>query len=287
MEKPPDRDQPYGNREISGRQGTEDQRIKELEEKLKDVSKWLEAEVGLKTLELHEKNLELEQANKKLESLNRTKNEFLRIISHEIRTPLNGMLGATSLLRGMANTDEQKEFFELFDLSVRRLESFANTAFRIAELHALNHQLPREAVNLQEILDEIIMIIGFGQHRRTLATDIGKGVGTIMVNRALFISALAKIFENSVRFSPPGSTISVKITAEADGIHFVISDQSPGFPGEVLLRKFEPFVTGVTHIDQNPGMSLSIVKFIIEGHGGKIDIYNGKPSGAVVDFFIP
>jgi len=259
----------------------------ELEAKLKDINKWLEAEVALKTLELHEKNQELEQAFSKLESLDKTKNEFLKIISHEIRTPLNGILGASFLLKEMANTAEQKEFFEMFDISIRRLESFAFTALQIAELQALNNQPPKKPCMVTEIMDEINKIIGFEQHKRSLVINISQGTGAIMVNKVLFITALTKIFENSMRFCPISGTVTVAVTREIEGTHFVISDDGPGFPQEVLLRKFEPFVTGVSYVDSNPGMSLYMVKFIIEGHGGKIDIYNGKPNGAVVDFFIP
>ena len=101
------------------------------------------------------------------------------------------------------------------------------------------------------------------------------------------MTALVKLLDNSVRFSPQDSTITLKVQKTNNGVHFKLSDQGPGFSAEVLLRKFELFVTGETHIDKNPGMSLPLVKFIIEVHGGDIDLYNNPAGGAAVEFYIP
>ena len=260
---------------------------KEFEEKLADSAKWLEAEVGLKTLELHETNLELTAALKKLETLDRTKNEFLQIISHEIRTPLNGMVGSVMMLKELATTTEQAEFFELLEISIQRLQGFAMTAMHIAQLQTLGKNLPRQPVLLVEILDEIRTNIDFARHRRNFTIATPPGLAPLMIDKSLFISALTKILENSVRFTPVDGIISLRVNPESDGLHFSITDNGPGFPEDVILHKFEPFVSGNTHVDQNPAMSLSLVKFIIEAHGGKIDIRNQISGGAVVDFYIP
>jgi two-component system sensor histidine kinase GlrK len=191
------------------------------------------------------------------------------------------------LLKDLANTDEQKEFFELLDISIHRLESFALTAVQIAELQTLQSKLSKAPVHLNALIGEIGKVINFEQHHRKLSVKTNIGNEVIFVNRALFITALTKIFENAVRFSPMDGVITMTVTPESDGIHFVIEDEGPGFPHEVLLHKFEPFVSGDTHIDQNPAISLSMVRFIIEAHGGKIDIFNPRTGGAAVDFYLP
>jgi signal transduction histidine kinase len=262
-------------------------REKELEEKLQDTKKWLNAEIGLKTLELHEKNLELEEALNRVESLNQTKSEFLRIVSHELRTPLNGIIGTAYLLKDMAKTPEQIELMDLLDVSVRRLEAFAYTALQISELQAMNSRLKKTPVMLPEYLEEVKQIIGFEKHNRMLRINNSCSGNPVMINKPLLTTALTRIFDNAVRFSPVNSEINLTTTTEAEGTHFVITDEGPGFAGEILLRKFEPFVTAESHVDQNPGMSLALVRFIIEAHGGKIDLFNTRQGGAMVDFFIP
>ncbi len=100
-------------------------------------------------------------------------------------------------------------------------------------------------------------------------------------------TGLSKLFDNSIRYSPLGSRVTVRVSDQAGGIRLMVMDEGPGFSDEVLLRKFELFVTGDTHVDKNPGLSLPLVKFIIEAHDGKIDLYNNPSGGAVVDFSIP
>ena len=222
----------------------------------------------------------------KLETLDSSKNNFLKIISHEIRTPLNGIVGASFLLKSMADTPDKKEFFNMFELSIKRLESFSYAALQITELQTKTGQLPRQPAAINDLINEAKNISLVEQNRK-VTIELKDVPGTIPVNKVLFVTALVKLFDNSIRYSPVGSQITLKVLSAPDGIMFRLMDEGAGFSEEVLLRKFELFVTGASHIDKNPGMSLPLVKFIIEGHGGKIDLYNNPSGGAVVDFIIP
>jgi len=259
--------------------------MKQMRAKLKDVNKWLQAEVSMKTVELMEKNDELQNVLSKVESLDRSKDNFLKIISHEIRTPLNGIIGASFLLKSMITTPEQTEFFNMLDISLKRLESFSFAALQITQLQASDNRFPKQQVEVRELVEEARTIALAGQQRQfVLESD---DVPPINVNKELFVTALVKLLDNSVRYSPADSVITLRVQNAGSGIHFKLTDQGTGFSPEVLLRKFELFVTGETHMDKNPGMSLPLVKFIIEVHGGSIDLYNNPGGGAVVEFFIP
>lgn len=261
--------------------------MKQMRAKLKDVNKWLQSEVTAKTLELQEMNKELQHTLTKIETLDKSKDNFLKIISHEIRTPLNGIIGASFLLRSMATTPDQEEFFDMLDISLKRLESFSFAALQITELQARSNKLPRTEETIQSLIDEAKLITHIEQ-QRTLMVESGDFPERIPVNKVLMTTALVKLLDNAIRFSPQGSKVTIGINSDpGGGVRFRISDEGTGFPDEVLLRKFELFVTGETHVDKNPGLSLPLVKFIIESHGGKIDLYNNPTGGAVVEFYIP
>ena len=260
--------------------------MKQLRAKLKDTNKWLQSEVDLKTVQLQDRNLELQNALSKLQTLDSSKNNFLKIISHEIRTPLNGIIGATFLLRQMADTADKKEFFDMFEISIKRLENFSFSALQITELQANTGQVPRQQIGMHELFNEAKNISLIEQHR-VFSLDSADLNRMLFVNKALFLTALVKLFDNSIRYSPQDSRVTVRVSEQVGGIRFMVMDEGPGFSDEVLLRKFELFVTGETHVDKNPGLSLPLVKFIIEAHGGKIDLYNNPSGGAVVDFTIP
>ncbi len=252
-----------------------------------EVQKWLEAEIALKTVELMEKNEELETALRKLEVLDKTKNEFLQIISHEIRTPLNGIHGSLYLLKDELNDPVQKEFFDLLEISIRRLEHFARTALQIVQLQAGGRRPEKELLPVKDLIREIESFTNSEGKVTTAEYHIDPDIVSIPVNRSLFLTALIRIYRNAVKFSPDAGVITTTVTREEEGIHFIITDQGPGFPEDVLLHKFEPFVTAETHIDENPGLSLVLVRYVVEAHGGKIDIYNLARGGGAVDFYIP
>ncbi|MEI6457242.1 MAG: hybrid sensor histidine kinase/response regulator [bacterium] len=260
--------------------------MKQLRARLRDTNKWLENEVALKTSELNDRNIELQQALTKLQTLDKSKDNFLKIISHEIRTPLNGIVGASFLLRQMSDTPEKKEFFDMLEISINRLESFSFAALQITELQAKTGQVPFEQVEMKDLIEEAKKISLIDQQRGYRLEEFN-APQQVQVNRVLFVTALVKIFDNAIRYSPQGSAVTTRISKEENGFRVKIEDEGKGFSEEVLLRKFELFVTGETHVDKNPGLSLPLVKFIIEAHGGTIDIYNTPGRGAVVDIFIP
>jgi PAS domain S-box-containing protein len=142
---------------------------KEMEEKILDLNQWLEREVAVKTVKIKEKNDELEIALAKVNSLDHTKTEFLKIVGHEIRTPLNGIMGATWLLKEMIRTNEQGEFFEMLQVSLRRLELFTITALQIAELQTMQNRMVKNPEKISEILDDLAAIsvaVGFDFYQR-------------------------------------------------------------------------------------------------------------------------
>lgn len=208
-------------------------------------------------------------------------------MSHEIRTPMNAIIGASFLLRSMAKTPDQLEFFDMLDISLKRLESFSYSALQITELQARSNQLPYTQETIPSLIEDAKLITHIDQ-QRTVVVESGALPKTISVNKVLMVTALVKILDNAIRFSPQGSKVTIGINSDSNGgVRFRISDEGTGFPYEVLLRKFELFLTGETHVDKNPGLSLPLVKFIIESHGGKIDLYNNPSGGAVVEFYIP
>ncbi|MCX6240784.1 MAG: response regulator, partial [Bacteroidetes bacterium] len=259
--------------------------MKQMRAKLKDVNKWLQTEVSNKTIEITEANQQLKDALLKVESLDKSKDNFLKIISHEIRTPLNGIIGASFLLKSMAVSPEQKEFFEMLDISLKRLESFSYAALQITQLQASGNFFPKQHVDVHEIVEEANKIALADQQRRFFLES--EDIPPLNVNKDLFVTALIKLLDNAIRYSPADSLITLKVHKQANGLHFKLTDEGPGFSPEVLLRKFELFVTGETHVDKNPGLSLPLVKFIIEAHGGRIDLSNNPSGGAVVEFYIP
>lgn len=260
--------------------------MKQMRAKLKDLNTWLQHEVSLKTAALQESNQELQIALTKVQTLDKSKDTFLKIISHEIRTPLNGIIGASFLLRDMANTPDKKEFFDMLEISIKRLESFSFAALQITELQVKTGTVPCQPVELQTIIDEAKKI-SLIEHQHRFYQKTEGVLQPLRVNRVLFVTALVKLFDNAIRFSPPGSSVTLQVIPADKGFRFTLTDEGPGFSEEVLLRKFELFVTGETHVDQNPGLSLPLVKVIIAAHGGNVDLYNRDSGGAVVDFFIP
>ncbi len=101
---------------------------------------------------------------------------------------------------------------------------------------------------------------------------------------------LDNLLDNAIRYSPPGETVTVTITREADQVACRVSDAGPGIPPEHLPLIFERFYRvspGRGREDGGSGLGLSIVRSLVLAHGGRISASSHEGEGTTVAFWLP
>ena len=90
------------------------------------------------------------------------------------------------------------------------------------------------------------------------------------------------LFDNAVKYSADGGEIRVNAVMENQKVILEIKDEGRGFSNESIEKIFSLFATGEGHLDNNTGLSLALVKMIMDAHGGHIDVGNNEDKGAFV-----
>lgn len=262
---------PFDTKELLARVKTQLE-LKYSKEKLKDVNKWLENEVALRTKELEQVNLKLDKANTELLNIDKTKSEFLRMISHEIRTPLNGILGPLHLLKDKINSDELMKLVTILDKSVERLENYSMMALRITELNSNKAKFDFQEFILKEIIEFCIINLSNAIKERNIEVEnnINETV-TIKADYDRLLECLKILFHNIIlNFSKMGK---IMLSADTKENNVVLKLSAIDIKGNIkqMSHLFGLNVSDDS-IVQHPGMDIYLARLILEKHNSTIDI---------------
>jgi two-component system sensor histidine kinase BaeS len=217
---------------------------------------------------------------------------FLADISHELRTPLAILQsGLEAQLDGIHARDDQHVASLLEE--ARRLGRLVDDLHTLALADAGKLVLHREPVDVAALVDEAI------EGHRPLAERTGvvlRGpAGTtarpapLEVDPSRLRQVLDNLLANAVRHTPPGATVAVDVAPAGPrgdgGVSVTVADAGPGFPPDQLAHVFERFTRSVD--SRGSGLGLSIVRDLVEAHGGRVSAANRPGGGAAVTFVLP
>ena len=249
----------------------------------------LERIIEQRTKTIVEGSTVIEEQKEAIENLLAQKNDLFANISHEFRTPLTLILGPTqSLLKSDVN-EQQKNQLQLVRQSSYRLLRMVNQILTLAKLSAIPHQ-ERVSLSIKEHLD--FMISSFmpaaKEKQINLKVEQVHDAQVSMVSDALE-KILINLISNALKYTDDGGEVTIKVEQfKADWVAIAVTDTGYGIPKEQFPRVFERFkrINHPEHIKvQGTGLGLSMVKELVEAHGGKIyfETELGKGSTFVVE----
>jgi two-component system sensor histidine kinase/response regulator len=267
---------PFDVRELLARVKTQLE-LKYGKEQLKKVNNWLEEQVK-------EKTSELEKALFELNKLDAMKTNFFSQISEEIKTPLNGIIGTINLVKTEDRSSAVKDMIAILEISLSRLESFISKATFSTQLSSMDYSLKTSELNLIELIKYAILEQNNVFQNKDLKITITDTSNRININadKDLIFKALNYLLDNAAKYSPNGSEIKISIISENDQVVLSIVDHGTGFSAEEIQYLLSPYRSDAKLAGSKTGISLQIVKQIMDLHGGKIIIKNNKEGGACI-----
>ena len=255
-----------------------------LHQQLGRQNQILEGQVRERTLDLERSNSTLDKANRELAVLDQAKNDFLNLISHELRTPLNGIMGIAWILRQEIAEPELIEFVQCVCESAERLEAFTYRALLITELRAGKRRIHEGDVTIADLVTQLKGRLEkeIGAKQITLNIQQDPAVDSISGDLELLHICFEQIAGNSVKYAPFGGTVGIKVIADGRATVCEFIDNGDGFPEKILSNPFMIFGLGDRHMDNNTGLSMALIKLIMDAHHGQIEICNNQPKGAKV-----
>jgi signal transduction histidine kinase len=222
----------------------------------------------------------LEENNK----ANVVKDEFLIFISQEITSSLNGIVGAINLIKNHEHSSSMKDLVETLDTSVSHLGEFAFKVFLSTQLSSSGYQLKLTEFNLKDMVHYSILDLNDLIQKNNIKVKVEKIADIILrADEDLIFRAFDYILHNAIKYSPVNGIINIKVQTNNDKVTCTFSDNGKGFSHETLNSVFLPFQSKDGYTSQETGLSLYLVKQIIDLHHGEINIFNQKDGGACVE----
>ncbi len=222
----------------------------------------------------------------------RLKDEFFALVSHELRTPLTSIIGYLELALEEDGVDQEaRHFLEVVQRNAGRLLRLVGDLLFVAQVEAGTMTLDPEHVDLLSVCSESVETARPKAEagRVSLVLDAGR-VPTFTGDAGRLGQAVDNLVSNALKFTPPGGTVTVRLQRADDELVVEVSDTGIGIPDAEQTRLFDRFFRSRSAHDQaipGVGLGLTIVKAIVDGHRGRIDVRSAEGRGTTFAIRLP
>ncbi len=215
---------------------------------------------------------------------------LLRAISHDLRTPLTSISGnASNLLANEESFDKATRhqiYRDIYNDSLWLINLVENL-LSVTRITKGEIQLHLTAELMDEVVAEALRHVGRQSAEHTIRVISSDDLILAKIDAKLMVQVVINIVDNAIKYTPPGSTITISTEKRQDKVVVKIADDGPGVPDEAKPRIFDMFYTGAGKIADSRrslGLGLALCKSIIDAHGGTLSVSDNKPHGAVFTF---
>lgn len=233
------------------------------------------------------------ERNEALETADRLKSEFIANISYELRTPLNAIIGFAEVLEnqffGELN-ERQLEYSQAIVQSSQQLIALINDILDLASIEAGYLQLDLQPTDIHSLLESIFTLGRERAHSRNIDLRLvcDEDAGKLIADGRRLRQALFNLLSNALKFTKEGGEVTIGAKRQPDEILLEVSDTGIGIPEEDRDRVFGKFERSSLETRQSgAGLGLSLVKSLIELHGGWVELDSRVGGGTRVTCHVP
>jgi len=215
------------------------------------------------------------------EQANHLKDQFLAVVSHELRTPLNAVLGWSDMLRrGTVDPRRHDRAVQAIYEGALRQTQLIDDLLDVTRIVAGKLRLDRSAVDVEDIVSaavEMVQPAAVAKHIE-LTVSIDPSLDVFLGDRARLQQIITNLLTNGVKFTPEGGMVGVAARRAGADLELIVADTGQGIATDLLPALFEPFRQGdgsSTRRSGGLGLGLSIVKHLVEAHGGTVRAESG------------
>jgi PAS domain S-box-containing protein len=233
-------------------------------------------------------------ARAQAERMSRLKDEFLATLSHELRTPLNAIQGWSELLQHPGVTAEDlKRGMEAISRNVRVQAQIVNDLLDMSRVVSGQVMLEVQPTSLQEVVSHAIDSVRPSADNKSIRvhTLIDSRIGPVRGDRTRLQQVIWNLLSNAVKFTPKGGRIKVILERVDSHVEVSVEDTGIGIEADFLPFVFDRFRqadSGISRRYGGLGIGLSIVKSLVELHGGSVRAKSpGKGQGSTFLVALP
>jgi len=246
--------------------------------------------------ELEEHTRELEEANQRMQEMHALKANFVSAVSHELRTPLTAIRAYVDTLlaarEGELPHEQLHRFLAIISEESQRLTRLIESVLDLNRFDSGAMRLSRQPMDMAEVVEEtgrlLAPVAQTGHVELKVVLDAADT--RVDADRDQMRQLALHLGSNAVKFTPPGGTVTLRLTGDARDITLQAEDTGIGIPENALDRVFERFYqvdSSLVRRYGGTGLGLAICKSIVDWHGGRIFAESKQGNGSRFTVVMP
>jgi len=211
-------------------------------------------------------------------------------VSHDLRTPLTRLRGTAELaLAGAPDLDRYREALADCVEESDRVLVMLNTLMDISEAESGAMPLQREPLRLAEVVDRAVDLYRDVAESKgvVLSADVASDV-SVVADRVRLEQVAANLIDNALKYTPRGGRVVVEARREDGRAQLIVRDTGPGIPPDELPKIWERLFRGDrSRAERGLGLGLSLVKAIVQAHGGTVQASSELGKGSTFSVSLP
>lgn len=224
----------------------------------------------------------------------RIKTDFAANVSHELRSPITQIrLKGEALQLDLVFSDDDRQ--DHYDAIVRESERLSRLVDNVLDFAAIERGAKRYTFRPEDPIE--LLVNAVESNRNTLEAaemeievDLPDDLPVVWIDREAISQVFTNLFSNAVKYGNEGNWLGVKARQVATGVEIMVSDRGMGIAPEDRGRVFEDFFRSTSPAVRRmkgTGIGLTIVRYIIEAHGGRIHVESTPGQGATFVIHLP
>ncbi|MCF4997505.1 sensor histidine kinase [Pseudomonas syringae] len=213
---------------------------------------------------------------------------LLRFLSHDLRAPHSAILALLDVHRHQVGGDTQ--LFDQIERQVRRALDLTDGFVQLARAESDSYQMKPSlfAMLVLDVFDQALPIAQLKRIELIHELDDVSQEGVIVADQGLLTRALFNLVENAIKYSAAGTSIKMQVRCEGDWLNCALIDQGKGISAEELPQLFSQYrrFSSAQGID-GIGLGLSMVKAVVDRHGGQIECNSEVGQGTTFNLRFP
>jgi PAS domain S-box-containing protein len=262
--------------------------------------KLMEAKIQRYTTELEslvtDKTKELKKSYKRLQKVDQMRSEFIDVAAHELRTPLTSIKAYIDLMRsghvGKFSNDEEPTLGDM-NTNINGLNKLINEMLDYTKTEGKLLEMSFNVASLAELAKEVVTSFTIIAKSQNISINLDcKGPINVHIDKDMMMKVFINLIGNAIKYSREGGKVTIKIKSDKGQVLVTVADTGVGIKKDELPFIFERFYMGDTSLtrEKDPdqlGFGLSIVRSIIDRHGGKIWVESQEGKGSKFYFTLP
>lgn len=226
--------------------------------------------------------------------LARMKSDFVSNVSHELRTPLAliRMFSETLEMGRVPDEEKKQQYYRMINQETIRLTHLINNILDFSKMEAERKQFIFVPLQVNQVIEQCLEFYRFHleQNGFTLQTRLAKNLPPISADVDALTEMLINLLENSVKFSGEVKEVTISSGIREGQVFIEVADRGPGIATReqhLIFEKFYRGTDGLVHNTKGSGLGLTLVKYAMQAHGGRVQVESTPGAGSLFRLLFP